>query len=114
MLSPFDLHLIPAASGAEAVATASREPFDLILMDVQMPGMDGLAATQAIRAGGGPNAQAPILALSANVMKQQVQSYKAAGMNDHIAKPIDPAELLGKIDRWAMGVDRAGAESDAA
>jgi len=111
MLSPFDLHLTMAVSGAEAVAAANRDAFDLILMDVQMPGMDGLAATQAIRTGGGPNAAAPILALSANVMRQQVQSYRAAGMNDHIAKPIDPAELLGKIDRWAAGVEWAGLDT---
>jgi signal transduction histidine kinase/ActR/RegA family two-component response regulator len=117
MLSPFNLDLTLAASGAEAVETASREGFDLILMDVQMPGMDGLAATQAIRAAAGPNATAPILALSANVMKEQVQAYRAAGMNDHIAKPIDTAELLGKINHWAAGIDWDGPQarqSDAA
>jgi signal transduction histidine kinase/ActR/RegA family two-component response regulator len=117
MLSPFDLHLTLAASGAEAVAAANRDAFDLILMDVQMPGMDGLAATRAIRAASSPNATAPILALSANVMEQQVEACRAAGMNDHIAKPIDPAELIGKIDLWAAGVDWSSpgaAASDAA
>ena len=114
MLSPFDLHLTLAANGTEAVATAAREAFDLILMDVQMPGMDGLAATRAIRAAAGPNTGAAILALSANVMEQQVQACRAAGMNDHIAKPINAAELLGKIDRWSGWVESAGVEADAA
>jgi signal transduction histidine kinase/ActR/RegA family two-component response regulator len=117
MLSPFDLDLTLAASGAEAVAAANRDAFDLILMDVQMPGMDGLAATRAIRSASSPNATAPILALSANVMEQQIEACHAAGMNDHIAKPIDPAELIGKIDLWAAGFDWSSpgaAESDAA
>lgn len=113
MLSPFNLHLTLAAGGVEAVEAASREAFDLILMDVQMPGMDGMAATQAIRAASGPNAAAPIVALTANVMKEQVQAYRLAGMNDHIAKPIDPGELLGKIDRWATGIDWASPEAPA-
>jgi signal transduction histidine kinase/CheY-like chemotaxis protein len=104
MLSPFDLDLTLASGGAEAVDAAARDAFDLILMDVQMPEMDGLAATQAIRNSDGPNAAIPILALSANVMEQQIQAYRAAGMNDHIAKPMNAAELLGKIDRWALGV----------
>ncbi len=117
MLAPFDLQLTLAASGAEALAAADREAFDLILMDLQMPGMDGLAATQAIRGVPGPNALTPILALSANVMEQQIQACRAAGMNDHIAKPINPAELLGKIDLWAgeaAWTDPASLESDAA
>jgi signal transduction histidine kinase/ActR/RegA family two-component response regulator len=111
MLAPCQLHLTLAANGVEAVEAAAREAFDLILMDVQMPGMDGLAATQAIRHAPGPNAAAPILALSANVMEQQVEAYRAAGMNDHIAKPINPADLLGKIDRWAGGIDWASHEA---
>jgi len=62
--------------------------------------MDGLAATRAIRAGSGPNRSTPILALSANVMPAQVAACREAGMDDHIAKPISPQELLGKIARW--------------
>ena len=105
MLSPFDLHLSEAANGAEAVAAADRDRFDLILMDLQMPVMDGLAATRAIRNASEHNASTPILALSANVMEQQVEACRAAGMNDHIAKPISPADLLSKIDRWAAGAE---------
>jgi PAS domain S-box-containing protein len=100
LLSGFDLELTQAAGGAEAVEAAMREAFDLILMDLQMPGMDGLAATRAIRATAELNRTTPILALSANVMPLHLEDCRAAGMNDHIAKPIDPSELLGKIAQW--------------
>jgi CheY-like chemotaxis protein len=100
LLSPFDLQLTEAANGAEAVDAALRDPFDLILMDLQMPVMDGLAATRAIRSNSVFNNATPILAVSANVMPPQVEACRAAGMNDHIAKPIDPTSLLSKIAQW--------------
>jgi PAS domain S-box-containing protein len=100
LLSPFDVHLTEAASGAEAVNAALITAFDLILMDMQMPGMDGLAATRAIRATAELNRATPIVALSANVLPAQVAACHEAGMDDHIAKPIDPDELLGKIALW--------------
>ena len=100
MLSPYALRLSEAANGAEAVEAAGRDSYDLILMDLQMPVMDGLAAARAIRASA-LNAATPILAVSANVMDPQVEACAAAGMNDHIAKPIDSSELLSKIGRWA-------------
>ena len=100
MLQPFDIHVREAASGADAVEMAVHAPFDLILMDLQMPGMDGLAATQAIRANAELNCDTPILAVSANVLPAQIEACHAAGMSDHIAKPIQPADLLGKIIQW--------------
>ena len=100
LLSPFDARLSEASNGAEAVEAASRDGFDLILMDLQMPVMDGLAATRAIRASSSLNAATPILAVSANVMAPQVEACMAAGMNDHVAKPIDPVDLLSKIGHW--------------
>jgi CheY-like chemotaxis protein len=100
MLAPFDVRFWEASSGADAVQAALKSSFDVILMDLQMPGMDGLAAAAAIRAGSELNRWTPILALSANVLPDQVEACRAAGMNDHIGKPIDPAELLGKIARW--------------
>ncbi|QUD89406.1 PAS domain S-box protein [Phenylobacterium montanum] len=90
-----------AASGSEAVSASIAEPFDLILMDVQMPGMDGMTAARLIRDGGGANAATPILALSANVMADQVAQCLAAGMDDHIAKPLQVAELIDKVARWS-------------
>lgn len=100
LLMPFDVQFTQAADGAQAVDLALREPFDLILMDLQMPVMDGLAATMAIRTGAGPNKTTPILAVSANVMPPQVAACLNAGMNDHVGKPVDPADLLNKIAVW--------------
>jgi two-component system sensor histidine kinase/response regulator len=74
---------------------------------MQMPGMDGLAATRAIRANADANRTTPILALSANVQPDQVAACLAAGMNDHIAKPIDARDLLAKIARWTTPADPA-------
>ena len=99
-LAAEQLKLYDARHGAEAVALAAHEPFDIILMDLQMPVMDGLAAARAIRRSGGPNASTPILAVSANAMPSQVRAARASGMDDHVPKPIDPADLLRKIVRW--------------
>ena len=113
ILSPFDVDLSTAGSGAEAVEAAVAAPFDLILMDLQMPGMDGLAAARAIRANADLNRATPIIALSANVLPAHVRGSLAAGMNDHIAKPIDAADLLAKIAKWTSVVSEpeAGAST---
>jgi PAS domain S-box-containing protein len=100
MLSPFDIRVFEAASGSEAVNSAIGQRFDLILMDLQMPGMDGLAATRAIRANSDHNRATPILALSANVLPEHKAACRDAGMVGHVAKPINPSELLGQIARW--------------
>jgi PAS domain S-box-containing protein len=109
MLAPFDVDVTQAADGATAVATAMGQSFDLILMDLQMPGMDGLAATRAIRANSELNRGIPILALSANVLPAHVEASRRAGMNDHIGKPISPEELLTKIALWTSEPDEADA-----
>jgi PAS domain S-box-containing protein len=88
-----------AENGEEAVALAQTQPFDAIFMDVHMPVMDGLAATRAIRAGGGLNARTPIIGLSADTMPEQVARCRAAGMDDHIAKPLRPEALLSALAR---------------
>ncbi|HZZ87514.1 MAG TPA: PAS domain S-box protein [Caulobacteraceae bacterium] len=100
LLGVFGHELSEASGGAEAVLAASEKPFDLILMDLQMPGMDGLAATRAIRAGASANRTTPIVALSANILPTHLDACRAAGMNDHIGKPIDTRELLTKVARW--------------
>jgi signal transduction histidine kinase/CheY-like chemotaxis protein len=88
-----------ANDGAEALAAAGLGGFDLILMDVHMPGMDGLAAARAIRALPGPQASVPIIALSADALPEQIARCRAAGMNDHVAKPIRREELLAAVGR---------------
>jgi len=88
--------------GAEAIKAASLRPFDLILMDIKMPVMDGVAATRAIRALPGPAGRTPILALTANVDARDEADYVAAGMNGVAQKPIQPNALLNAI-RLALG-----------
>jgi signal transduction histidine kinase/CheY-like chemotaxis protein len=89
-----------AAGGAEAVIAAGQTPFDLILMDLQMPGMDGYTAARTIRSGASPNSRTPIVALSANVLPEHTAAGAAAGMNGHVGKPINIAELLSVVAAW--------------
>jgi PAS domain S-box-containing protein len=103
LLSVFGHDLTEAGGGAEAVEAASRATFDLILMDLQMPGMDGLAATREIRARCPLNRATPIVALSANILPMHLDACREAGMDDHIGKPIDTRELLTKVARWTSG-----------
>jgi len=91
-----------ADDGLDGVTCAARG-FDLILMDVQMPGIDGLEAARRIRNLPGPAARTPIIALTANVMSHQRAAYLAAGMDGVAAKPIAPAALIGEIVRLAGG-----------
>jgi HPt (histidine-containing phosphotransfer) domain-containing protein len=69
-------------------------------MDIQMPGMDGIEATTKIRALSGAAATIPIIAMTANVFREQVTRFKAAGMNDHVGKPFDRQNLVATIQRW--------------
>jgi CheY-like chemotaxis protein len=102
MLGPFDIELVEAGDGIEAVAAADDSRFDLILMDLQMPRMDGLAATRAIRAHSRRNRATPILAFTANVLPEHISACRQAGLNDHIGKPIVVDELLDKIQQWTL------------
>jgi CheY-like chemotaxis protein len=86
-------------SGAEAVAAIARNDFDVVLMDVRMPEMDGLEATRRIRALDGMRGQVPIVALTAQAFSDQVAECRNAGMDNHLAKPFTPEGLLCAIDR---------------
>ncbi|HXA37863.1 MAG TPA: ATP-binding protein [Phenylobacterium sp.] len=90
-----------ADSGEAAIAAAVRGGYDLILMDVNMPGMDGLEATRRIRGLGSPQADVPVVALTADVMTHHQAAYHAAGMNGFVPKPFSPSQLLGEILRIA-------------
>jgi two-component system sensor histidine kinase/response regulator len=99
LLNEAGLRVDVAEDGAVAVAAARRERYDLILMDMQMPVMDGLAATRAIRQL--PEyAEVPILAMTANAFDEDRRQCLEAGMNDHVPKPVDPARLFATLMRW--------------
>jgi CheY-like chemotaxis protein/anti-sigma regulatory factor (Ser/Thr protein kinase) len=100
-----------ACGGTEAVETASALPFDIILMDVRMPDMDGPAALAAIRAAPGPNDAAPILAFTANAEAAEVAGLLAQGFDDVVPKPITPRTLLQAVAA-AIGDQLAGALGD--
>jgi signal transduction histidine kinase/ActR/RegA family two-component response regulator len=89
------------SEGATAVLAVQAKVYDLVLMDVQMPVMDGITATQRIRALDHPARAIPIVAMTANVLPQQVTKFREAGMNDHIGKPFKREELLETIARWS-------------
>ncbi|MBF0160293.1 MAG: response regulator [Magnetococcales bacterium] len=93
------------SNGREAVAAVDRTDFDLILMDIQMPEMDGFQATAAIRQR--PHrAQRPILAMTAHAMSGDREKSLAAGMDDHVTKPIDPVKLFKALIQWIPARDR--------
>jgi len=107
-----------AGDGGEAIAAvglsvAEGRPYDLVLMDVQMPGVDGLTATRRIRALAPPACDVPIVAMTANVLPDQVAELREAGMDDHVGKPFRRADLFATISRWTAPGARQPARQDA-
>ena len=111
MLAPFGFTLMEATNGAEAIDAADHTVFDLILMDLQMPGMSGLVAAKKIRATSKLNAKTPILAFSANVLPHHLAACREGGLEDHIAKPITAEDLLTKVSRWLGRADASETKS---
>jgi CheY-like chemotaxis protein/HPt (histidine-containing phosphotransfer) domain-containing protein/flavin-binding protein dodecin len=100
------------SDGAEAFARVQSKPYDLVLMDVEMPIMDGIAATKAIRALAGSASAVPILAMTVNVLPEHVRTYRAAGMNDYVGKPINQRDFLRKLSEWLPGTRAAEQPAD--
>ncbi len=95
-------HVVDVVSdGADAIAAVQSTRYDIVLMDVQMPGMDGITATQRIRALAHPAKSVPIIAMTANVLPRQISQFRSAGMDDHVGKPFKREELHAAIERWA-------------
>ena len=96
-LQPLGCRLTMVENGAEAVEAANTEPFDVILMDMQMPVMDGLEASRVIRQGAGMNADTPIIALTANALDHHRAAWAEAGVATFLTKPVDPRALTAAL-----------------
>tara|TARA_R110001606_G_scaffold215047_3_gene362940 strand:+ start:3213 stop:3998 length:786 start_codon:yes stop_codon:yes gene_type:complete len=109
-----------ASDGTEAIAQinqsiSEKNPFDLVLMDIQMPKMDGYEATRIIRASGISEETLPIIAITANAFRDDIQNCLDAGMQAHISKPVDIADLQSVVQHWLMrkkSVDIGSATKD--
>jgi len=103
MLQMHGVELTVVDNGQKAVDAVTQQDFDLVLMDVQMPVMDGLTATRAIRLLDKPGInKLPIIAMTANAMDTDYELSLEAGMNDHLTKPIDPAKLRLALETWIV------------
>jgi signal transduction histidine kinase/CheY-like chemotaxis protein len=103
-----------ASDGATAVMAVQKNSYDVVLMDIQMPVMDGMTATQRIRALDGEARHVPIVAMTANVLPQQVRVFLEAGMNDHLGKPFKRDTLLDVIARTLRAAQKAEPAGSAA
>ena len=90
------------SDGTDSVMAVQAKSYDLVFMDIQMPVMDGMTATKHIRGLEHPARNVPIIAMTANVLPQQVEAFKRAGMNDHLGKPFKREDMLAMVDRWAL------------
>jgi PAS domain S-box-containing protein len=99
-LEGYGFHVATVESGALALRALEEERFDLVLMDIQMPDMDGVTATRFIRALPSAIKDVPIIAMTGNVLPEQVRAFLDAGMNDHVGKPIERTKLCSSVKRW--------------
>ncbi len=89
-----------AIDGYDSIRQFRENRYDIILMDIRMPGIDGIETTRQMRALGGDNRDVPIIAMTANVMSDQIGVYRAASMNDFLGKPLDAKDLVRILARW--------------
>jgi len=102
MLNKFGIQIDIAGNGEEAITALTQLPYDLVFMDCQMPVMDGFTATRQIRdpQSGVKNCAIPVIAMTANAMQGDRERCLEAGMNDYIAKPVDPSKLHQALEQW--------------
>ncbi len=98
-LKKLDLELVEAQNGAVALEALRQRPFDLVLLDMHMPVMDGQATFRAMRESGGPLAEIPVIALTADAADEDRDRYLALGMSGYLPKPIDRPGLLAEMQR---------------
>lgn len=112
MLADLGCRTAAAHDGLEGVELAERDGFDLILTDISMPRLDGLEATRRIRAGSGPNASTPIVALTAHALPTDIARFRQAGITDVVVKPISKQRLAGLLSAVLTGPHRAALPED--
>jgi CheY-like chemotaxis protein len=102
MLKKMGLSADAVANGVAALQALETQPYDLVLMDVQMPELDGVEATRRLRQSGAAvcNPRIPVIALTANAMQGDRERFLAAGMSDHVGKPVSSQALAAALDRW--------------
>ena len=98
VLAPLGITPVTIGSAEEGLELLAHEPFDVVLMDVYMPDMDGREATRLLRARPGPNQFVPVIAITASATERDWEACRAAGMTGHVAKPIEPAQLYAALD----------------
>jgi CheY-like chemotaxis protein len=99
ILGAFQHASVKVMSGAEALQMLAERPFDVVLMDIHMPGMTGIEAVERLRAAPGPERETPVIALTADVFSRRPEEYLALGFNDFVSKPILVSDLLNAIKR---------------
>ncbi len=99
LLNAFGHRTVTAGSGPEALERAADQTFDLILLDIQMPGMSGHEVLKALRAGDGPNRDTRVLAVTADVLSHDHDGYLSLGFAGHVSKPIQVASLAAEIEK---------------
>jgi CheY-like chemotaxis protein/HPt (histidine-containing phosphotransfer) domain-containing protein len=111
ILKKLGLQADVAENGLECLKSLKSKTYDLILMDIQMPEMDGIAATRHIRKSTAVYNTIPIVAMTAHAMQGDRERFLAAGMNDYVTKPVSPQSLAAALDRWLPGRNPATSES---
>ena len=110
-LAPLRVEVVEATNGQEALDCLASQPFDLVLLDVHMPIMDGRECIRKIRASTELWARVPVVALTADAMSGDREAFLTLGMTDYISKPVDRQKLLGAVTRYASrDVQHADAE----
>jgi signal transduction histidine kinase/CheY-like chemotaxis protein len=105
VLAPLGIVPETAASAEEGLERLAADAFDVILMDVYMPDMDGREATRILRGRAGPNQTTPVIAITASATERDWEACRAAGMTGHVAKPIEPAQLYAALEAALAGVE---------
>ncbi|MEL0028885.1 MAG: response regulator, partial [Perlucidibaca sp.] len=103
-LSELGIEVTAVDNGMEAVHAATRGPYDLVFMDIQMPGMNGLEAAQAIRAGESRGQRVPIIALTAHALSSEREFWLRSGIDDYVSKPLQESQLLHILQQWTRFV----------